>query len=139
LTAAESKAIARRFFEEQDRLRGGPADEVCAPGYTAHLGSFPAMDLDGHKQFAAAFYAAFPDLYHEIQDVIGEEDQAVVRFTLHGTHRGPFMGVEPTGRQATITAMAVMRLREGRVGELYGQFDALGMLQQLGAIPAPGE
>ncbi|MGH9281086.1 MAG: hypothetical protein ACRD12_23750, partial [Acidimicrobiales bacterium] len=58
----QAGTTAWRFFEEQDRLRGGPADELCGEGYTAYLASFPPMDLEGHKGFAAAFYAAFPDM-----------------------------------------------------------------------------
>jgi predicted ester cyclase len=134
----QNKEVGRRFFEAQDRLRGGPDEALCAPGYTAHLGSFPPIDLAGHQAFSTMFYGAFPDLYHTVEQVIGEGDRIAVRFTLRGTHRGPFMGVEATGRAMTSTALVTMRLRESRVEELHGEFDALGMLQQLGAIPPPG-
>jgi len=96
------------------------------------------MDLAGHQGFATMFYGAFPDLHHTVEEVIGEGDRIAVRFTIRGTHQGPFMGVEPTGRTMTSTALVTMRLRDGKVEELHGQFDALGMLQQLGAVPAPG-
>lgn len=60
----QAKATAVKFFEEQDRLRGGPADELCGDGHIAYIASLSPMDLEGHKQFAAAFYAGFPDLKH---------------------------------------------------------------------------
>jgi hypothetical protein len=105
--------LARRFFAEQDRLRGGPAPELCAPGYTAHLASNPPMDLAGHQAFAAAFYAGFPDLRHQVEQVVAEGDQVAVRFTLFGTHTEPFLGVEPTGRPVCLTAIACMALEGG--------------------------
>lgn len=95
-----NKTTACRFFEEQDRLHGGPAPELCAPTYTAYIASNPPLDLAGHQQFAAMFYNAFPDLYHTIDDVVGADDQAAVRFTLRGMHTGDFMGIpapEPAG------------------------------------------
>ena len=68
MSDAEDDATAWRFFEEQDRLRGGPADDLCGEGYTAHLAGFPGMGLEGHKGFAAASYAAFPDMRHTLRE-----------------------------------------------------------------------
>jgi hypothetical protein len=87
-----AKATAVKFLEEQDRLRGGPADDLCSDNYTAYLAGFPAMDLEGHKAFSATFYAAIPDLRHQIQEVIAEGDSAAVRFRLTGTNSRSFMG-----------------------------------------------
>ncbi len=78
--------LARRCFAEQDRLRGGPAEELCAPGYAAHLPGVPPLDLARHQGFAAAFYAAFPNLRHEIELVVADGDRVAVRFRLYGTH-----------------------------------------------------
>ena len=132
-----NKALGRRFFEAQDRLRGGPDPALCAPGYTAHLAGFPPLDLEGHQQFARAFYAAFPDLYHTVDDTFAEGGQVVVRFTLRGTHTGDFMGIPATGRPFTAGAAAVMRVEGGKVAEAHGVFDRLGLMQQLGVIPEP--
>lgn len=137
MSTEQSKSVARRFFEEQDRLRGGPAPELCAPTYTARIASNPPLDLAGHQQFAAMFYGAFPDLYHTIDDLIGEGERAVVRFGLHGTHTSDFMGIPATQKRVDVSAIAFLRIVDGRVAELIGEFDQLGMLQQLGAIPAP--
>lgn len=125
------RELARRFFIEQDRLRWGPASELCAPGYTAHLPGSPAFDLAGHQAFAAAFYGGFPDLRHSIEQVLVEGERAAVRFTLLGTHTGPFLGMPPTGRRITVTANVCLALEGDRVAELWGEFDQLGLMRQL--------
>jgi predicted ester cyclase len=131
-----NRAIGRRFFAEQDRLRGGPAAELCTPSYTARLGGNPPMDRAGHEGFSLAFYSAFPDMQHEIEQVIAEENTVMVRFVLRGTQSGSFFGILPTGRAVTVAAHVLLRLREGKVGELLGIFDEAGMLRQLGVLPA---
>lgn len=133
------RALARRFFAEQDRLRGGPAEELCALGYTAHLAGNPPLDYAGHVSFAAAFYAAFPDLRHEVELVVVEGERAAVRFRLHGTHTGPFAGVAPTGRPVTVTAMVIMHIVDNQVLELWGEFDQLGLVAQLNGAPLAAE
>ena len=136
-TAAEANcALARRFFEEQDRLRGGPAESLCAPGYQAHLGSNPTMPRAGHEGFAKAFYAAFPDLQHEIEQVFATDDRVCVRFVLHGTNTGSFFGMPPTGRTVTVPAHAVLHVSGGLVTTLFGIFDEGGLLRQLGILPS---
>jgi predicted ester cyclase len=125
------RELARCFFIEQDRLRGGPAPELCAPGYTAHLPGSPAFDLAGHQTFAAAFYGGFPDLRHSIEQVIVEGERAAVRFTLLGTHTGPFLGLMPTGRSIAVTANVCLALEGEHVAELWGEFDQLGLMRQL--------
>jgi steroid delta-isomerase-like uncharacterized protein len=135
MSANENKSIAVRFFQEQDRLRGGPADELCAPTYTAQIGSNPSMDLAGHKQFARMFYGAFPNLYHIIDETIAEGETVTVPFTLHGTHKADLMGIPATGKSIQVSAIAMLTFKEGKVAELHAQFDQMGMLQQLGVMP----
>jgi len=136
----EVKALGPFFFAEQDRLRGGPANELCAPEYTAQIGANPPMPLAGHQQFAAMFYAAFPDIHHVIEETVAEPDRVAVRFTLHGTHTGDFMGLPATGRTVAVPAIAILRVAAGKVTELHAVFDQAGMMRQLGgAPPAPAE
>ena len=132
----DSRAIGQRFFEEQDRLRGGPADQLCASTYTFPIAGMGPMDLEGHKQFASMFYAAFPDLRHVIEDTVAEGDKAVVSFTLEGTHKGDFMGIPATGKEVRVSAIAIFQIADGKVTQVFGIFDQAGMMQQLGAVPA---
>ena len=130
-----NRVLGRQFFEAQDRLRGGPDDALCAPGYQALLGGSPAVDRAGHEWFARAFYAGFSDLHHVIEDVIATGDRVVVRFVLHGTHDGSLFGIPPTGRRAAIAAHVILHVAAGRVTRLFGIFDEAGMLRQIGVLP----
>lgn len=131
-----AKRVALKFFQEQDRLRGGPADDLCADGYTASLGSFPPMDLEGHKAFAATFYAGIPDLKHRIEEVIAEGDRVAVRFRLRGTNSESLMGQPPSGKRIDAGALALMTISAGKVAEVRAQFDQMGLMQQIDALPS---
>ena len=130
--AEDVKATARKFIQEQDRLRGGPSDELCTEGYVAYLASFPPMGLDGHKQFTAAFYAGFPDLAHTIEEVIAEGDRVAMTIRFTGTNTESFMGNPPSGKPIDFEGLVLMRIASGKVAELHGQFDQMGVLQQIG-------
>jgi predicted ester cyclase len=133
---AANRALGRRFFEEQDRLRGGPAETLCAPDYRAMLGGNPPVDRAGHEAFAQAFYRAFDGIGHTIEDVIATDDRVVVRFILKGRHTGDFFGIPPTGRSIVVAAHAILHLAGGQVTRLFGIFDEAGLLRQLGVLPS---
>lgn len=130
----QSGNIGRKFFSEQDRLRGGPAAELCTSDYQAWLGGNPPVDRQGHEAFAKAFYVAFPNMHHEVEDVFADGSKVAVRFVLHGTHTGAFFGIPPTNRDVKIAANVILHLHDGRVRKLFGVFDEAGMLRQLGAL-----
>jgi len=134
--ATEANArLGRQFFLEQDRLRGGPAPELCGPSYSARIGSGPSMDRAGHEGFALGFYAGLPDARHRIEDVIATPDAVVVRFVIEGTHAGSFFGIPPSQRRVSVPAHVILRVSEGRVQELLGVFDEAGLLRQIGVLP----
>ena len=85
------------------------------------------------------YRSAFPDIQFTIEDLIAEGDKIVTRYTARGTHRGDLQGIPPTGRQVTVTGIIISRFANGKFVEGWLDFDALGMLQQLGVIPAPGQ
>lgn len=134
--AAANRALGRRFFEEQDRLRGGPAEALCAPTYEATLGGSSPVNRIGHAAFASAFYSAFLDIRHRIDDVFATDDRVAVRFVLEGTHTGSFFGVPPSNRRIAVPANVLMHVANGQVTKLFGVFDEAGLLRQIGAIPA---
>ena len=134
--AGANLAIATRFFAEQDRLRGGPAPELCADSYTVTIGSNPPMDRQGHEGFAVGFYAGFPDAHHEIDDAFGTEDRTFVRAILHGTHSGSFFGIPATGKPMKVPLHAVFHVADGKVQALVATFDEAGLLRQLGVLPS---
>lgn len=136
MSTTENEAVGRKFFAEQDRLRGGPSPELCAKGYTAQINGFPEMDHTGHHGMALGFYGAFPDLRHTIEEVVADSKQVAVRFRITGTHQGDFMGHPATAKPINVVATAILKIQDGRVTNLKGVFDLQGLLQQIGAGPS---
>jgi predicted ester cyclase len=130
------KATAGRFFAEQDRLKGQLTDEICAEGYTCYVGAFPPMSREEHNALASAFWAAFPDLHQEIQEVVADGERAAVRFRMKGTNTGSLMGNPPTGKAIDVGGIAIVGVQSGRVTELREEFDQMGLMQQIGALPS---
>ena len=93
---------------------------------------------EGVKQLFRMYRAAFPDLRLEAEDVFVSGDTVITRARGTGTHRGEFMGMPATGRSIDIQLIDIIRFGEdGLAREHWGVLDALGMMQQLGAIPTP--
>jgi len=128
----------RRFFDGINRHNLDVLDEVCAPSYRAHFPGTPGpLIREAIKPVWAQFFAGFPDLTHTLEDIFAEGDRVVVRMTLAGTHTGDFMGMPPTNRTIEIGSINFLRCADGQIVEQWIDYDGLGMLQQLGAIPAP--
>ena len=95
----------------------------------------------GRDAMRAGFHAyreAFPDVAATLHEVVAQDDQVAVRYTLEGTHQGAFAGVPATGKRVTLSGIAIFRLADGRIAEGWGCADFLGFLQQLGTVP-PGQ
>ncbi len=132
-------ALVRRFFEEYSL---DVIDELFVPEYTHHDPNLPPElqhGRDAYKRVVAMFLAAFPDLRTTVDDLIAEGDKVTARWTFRGTHQGAFMGMPPTGKQITGTGMSITRIADGKIAETWVTFDALGLMQQLGVVPAPGQ
>jgi predicted ester cyclase len=94
------------------------------------------LDSDGWIQATGSFVEAFPDLRLTVEDLMAEGDRVAARVTFRGTHKGPFQGIPPTNRQVTFTSIEMNRMVDGKVAEHWVEIDLLGLLQQLGAVPA---
>ena len=133
-----NKALVRRFYEEV--LEKGNltlVDELFASNYVYHEPTVGEVKgPEGIKQLAAMYRTAFPDLRMRIEDLVAEGDKVVSRWTGRGTHLGELMGVAPTGKQMTVTGMVISRIIGGKFVEDWENYDTLGMMQQLGALPA---
>jgi steroid delta-isomerase-like uncharacterized protein len=135
----QNKALVRRYLEQTVNEGDATAfDELTSADYVGHMSGVPTFDRATHKQLLAAFRGAFPDLRITIEDLIAEGDKVANRATYSGTHRGAFQGLAPTGKRFTIAGINVSRIADGKVVEDWTVLDMLGMLQQLGAVPAPG-
>ena len=140
MSAAANKALVRRFVEQvisQGNL--AVVDELVAGDYVYHGPGMQVGGPDGLKQLFTMLRAAFPDWQETLEDLIADGDKVVFRVTGHGTHQGEFMGLPPTGKRVTVAGIDLVRIEAGKLSEHWANFDQLGLLQQLGAIPAPGQ
>ena len=141
MSTEENKALMRRAYEEVFNNHNAEAiADFVAEDYVEHTPS-PGQGpgIEGAKQYFRGLFTAFPDLHITVEDTIAEGDQVSARAHITGTHQGEFMGMTPTGRQVDITGMDWLRIAGGKVVEHWNQFDDLGMMQQLGVIPAPDQ
>ncbi len=140
MSTEENKAAVRRFNEAFNAGDLDGAMAVFAPNAVVHNSGAPdPLNLEGFKQFGGVFLAAFPGGRLTIEDMIGEEDKVVARVTYRGTHTGDLMGIPPTGKQVTVSAMTIDYIANGKIVETWRLFDQLAMMQQLGVIPTPGQ
>jgi len=139
MSTETNKALYRRWFEEVVTGRNvALADELLADDYVMHFPGMPGpLDREGHKQLLAMFHTAFPDWRERVDMVIAEGDLVVIRVTGTGTHEQPFQGIPPTHQRVQATGVGIGRIAGGKIAESWAEYDALGMMQQLGAIPAP--
>ncbi len=139
MSTENNKALIRRVYEETIN-RGNLAllDELISSDYVEHDPNYPqpVRGAEGLKQYFQTFRTAFPDLHLAIEDMVGEGDTVAVRQTARGTHQGELFGIPPTGKQITVTGMTCHRFVNGKLVESWVNADNLGMLQQLGVIPA---
>ena len=133
----KNKSLVRRWIDAMDKQNFEFADEIFSPDFIFHLPGRPEpMKFEEYKQFIRSVYAAFPDLSHKIEDLIAEGDKVVVRLTDLATHKGDFMGIAATGKEVSLGAIVICRFAEGKCVEAWEEADYLGMMQQLGAVPA---
>jgi steroid delta-isomerase-like uncharacterized protein len=135
-----NKSVARRVIEEiygQGRLE--TADELIAADAIGHDPALPELlrGAQGVKDAADGYRAGFPDLRLRVEDQCAEGELVCSRWTATGTHAGDFWGMAPTGKEATVTGITIDRIAGGKIVESWTNWDALGLMQQLGAVPVP--
>jgi len=136
-TQERNKRIMRRFVDEfQSRADEAVADQILADNFVDRS-PFPGVspDREGVKRLFGALRAAFPDLRAEIHDQVAEGDRVATRKTFHGTHRGEFLGIPPTGQPVAFDVIDFVRMESnGRIAEHWNVVDLMGLMQQLGAL-----
>ncbi len=143
---SQTKSDQERMKLEQNKaIVRGYMNEVLNKGNLAAFGSYFSEDVvfnnsKGFKQQLAGMQAirsAFPDFNLTIEDQIAEGDKVVTRVTFHGTHRSEFRGIAPTGKQVKYSGIAIDRIVNGKVVEMWHVAETLGLLQQIGATLSP--
>ncbi len=142
MSIEQNKANYRRFIEEGwNKGNLAVIEQVMSPDLVLHSPPGLPPGWDSMKQLIAHFRSAFPDVCITVEDQIAERDRTMARLTITGTHRGPFLShsktLMPTGKRISVQVIDLFRHdANGKLAECWSGFDMLGMLQQLGAIPA---
>ena len=142
MATEENKALISRFVEELfNQGNMSLANELLAPDFVEREQLPPGVPdgREGVKALTSMLRSAFPDFKATIEDMVAEGDKVVVRMTWSGTHKGEFMGIPASGKSVSIGVIDIIRVNKGKLVEHWGQMDSMGMMQQLGVMPAPVE
>jgi steroid delta-isomerase-like uncharacterized protein len=138
MSVQQHKETFRHYVDEVWRNENLDfAAKVFAERYLSHQPDGTTLERgpDDVKNFVAEYRSAFTDIENIAEDMIGEDDKVVNRWTLHATHTGDFRGIPATNKRVTITGIGIFRFSEdGKVVESWDSLDQLGMLRQLGAV-----
>ena len=134
----QNKTAVRRLFDELWNKGNLPvADELFAQNYSHHDSSTPEFGQGpgSEKKRATLYRTAFPDVRLTVEDIIAEGETVTARWSCKGTHRGDLNGIASTGKQFNISGISVVRFTSGKISESWVNWDALGLMQQLGVVP----
>ena len=133
----ENKAIYRQFTDAMNAKDITIVDRLMDPNFVDHdLPPGQPPGAQGMKDMMSMFFAAFPDLKSTIDLIVAEGDLVTGHMTTEGTHTGDFMGIPATGKKVSFSEVHTVRIANGKAAERWGVADAMGMMQQLGVIPA---
>jgi len=137
--SSDGASIARRLIEEVWNNRDQDVvDELIAPSHrnidpnTPDLGAGP----EGYKRLVALYTSAFPDGRLTLYDAVSEGDKVVMSWNFAGTHKGDLRGIAATNKKVSVDGITISRHANGKIAESRVSWDALGMMQQLGVVPA---
>ena len=131
----ENKDIVRNFLEKGNKEERTPV-ELCAPGFTAHIGASPSMDLQAFRQYQATYFASFSDSDITIEDMVAEGDKVAFRGVVRAVHSAEFKGIPASGKHIAVPVIGIAQLADGKIIEWWNSPDRLSWMQQIGAIPS---
>lgn len=138
-TEHENIAVVRKFFEVgPSKGNLAAADAILAPEFSLHTPlPTPGPGIEAMNNVIITCRAAFHDLHVTIDDIMADGDKVTARFTARGIHKGEFMGLPPTGKAIAMTGIEIFRVKDGKIAELWGEVNLMGLMQQLGILPVP--
>jgi predicted ester cyclase len=136
-TSEDNKAAVRACFENASQGNFDALDEILAPDYVVHPEE--ARGRDGLQAMVEGYRSALSGLRVAIDQQFSEGDYVATRFTITGTHDGDLMGTPPTGKDVSFSGITISRCEGGRIAEEWELTDAVGLLGQIGALPAMAE
>jgi steroid delta-isomerase-like uncharacterized protein len=136
----KNEAVIRRLVDDVwNKGNVKLLDELVVPNYRDHDPVDPVNGVQGFKDVVAKYRNAFPDCRLDIDELFPIGDRVIVRWHYSGTHRNALEGIAPTGRRVTGPGISIHRFEGGRLAESFTTWDALGLMQQLGAVTLPGK
>lgn len=127
--------VVQRFYDAYNKKQEAILNEVIADDYLDYGHEPPGRGVQGAKSDLQEFGRAFEDARFDIDEMFGSDDRVVVRWTVHGTHTGPFRGApSPTQKKITVRGISLYRLRDGKITETRNLADLLALFKQLGTI-----
>jgi steroid delta-isomerase-like uncharacterized protein len=145
MSAEENKTLVQRFFDEVCNARKlDVADELFTTDHSYHDPSIPGVSPgpEGMKQTIAVYQTGFPDAFWHVDDMFVADDKVVTRWTGTGTQTAELPGnppIPPTGKKVSVAGVWIHRVAGGKIVESWNVWDTLGMLQQMGVVPAAGQ
>ena len=140
MTPDQTEAVAHRWHLEVVQAgKLAVADDILAPDVVVHANGQEVRGIDGAKQLATAIHTAFPDAQIRHHEALVAGNRVAIRWTTDATHQGPYFGVAPTGKRVHLEGLDLCHLSGGKITELWIEYDDLGLMQQMGAVPTPGQ
>lgn len=138
MSVEQNKSTVRRVFEEVF----GKGDvnlisQFVDRNFVSHDPSMP-QEIKGHEgfsNFVTSLRNSFPDMQMKVEDVFGEGDRVALRWSCTGTHKGEFGSFPASGKRTKVTGTDIFRFSGGKIVENWSHWDALGLMQQIGAVP----
>ena len=140
--SAGNKALIGRLYEEVwNQRKFEVINEIISPSHALQAPNVAgsAVGPDAYKRQVLRFLEGYPDLHWTIEDTIAEEDKVVACWTISGTQRGEYLGIPPTNKKVSVDGITIHHIANGKIMDSYSNWDALGMMQQLGVVPALGQ
>ena len=140
--SSDNRAIILRLYQEAwNKRKMEVINELISPSHALQAPTLSGSSVgpEAYKGQILRFLAGFPDLRFTVEDTVTEKDKVVACWTFSGTHKGDFMGVPPTNRKVSVEGMTIHHLAGGKIMDSNTNWDALGMMKQLGAILTIGE
>jgi steroid delta-isomerase-like uncharacterized protein len=137
--AIENRTVVHRLYEEVwNKRKLEVVDQLLSPSHALHdpIVSGSQVGPELYKRRVVELTTAFPDLCFTVEDTIAEKEKIVVSWSISGTHKGEFMEIPATGRKICVEGITIHHIRNGKILDSYARWDALGLMRQLGAIPA---
>lgn len=138
----ENKALVRKMLDAADRSDLAAIEELLAPDYVDHNPppfQNPALrGVEGSRDGFNAATKIFSDWRHEVLDQFTDGDRVITRVVGRGKHTGEMLGIPASNNDVAMEGIAIHRIADGKIAEHWSQVDGLGLMMQIGAIPAPG-